>query len=44
MSQMDIKVCLALDFTSLCECGASNQIEELHNCLKAVYGMEIERM
>ena len=44
MSQMDIKLCLAHDLSDLRERGESAQIEELHNCLQAAYGMEIERV
>ena len=43
MSQMDIKLCLAHDLSDLCERGNFAQIEELHNCFQAPYGMEIER-
>ena len=42
MSQMDIKLCLDLDLSSICGCGKVVQIEELHNCLQTTYGMEIE--
>ena len=44
MSQMDIKFCLAHDLSDLRERGEVAQIEELHNCLRAAYGMEIERV
>ena len=44
MSQMDIKLCLAHDLSDLRECGEVSQIEELHNCLQAAYGMDIERV
>ena len=44
MSQMDIKFCLAHDLSDLRERGEVAQIEELHNCLQAAYGMEIERV
>ena len=44
MSQMDIKLCLAHDLSDLRERGEVAQIEELHNCLRAAYGMEIERV
>ena len=43
MSQMDIKLCLAHDLSDLRERGEVSQIEELHNCLQAAYGMDIER-
>ena len=44
MSQMDIKLCLAHDLSDLRERGDFAQIEELHNCLQAAYGMDIERV
>ena len=44
MSQMDIKLCLAHDLSDLHERGDFAQIEELHNCLQADYGMDIERV
>ena len=44
MSQMDIKLCLAHDLSDLRKCGDYTHIEELHNCLQASSGMEIERM
>ena len=44
MSQMDIKLCLAHDLSDLRERGEVSQIEELHNCLQAAYGMDIERV
>ena len=39
MSQMDIKLCLSHDLSDLLERGDPSQIEELHNCLQAAYGM-----
>ena len=39
MSQMDIKLCLAHDLSDLRERGEFAQIEELHNCLQAAYGI-----
>ena len=44
LSQMDIKLCLAHDLSDLRERGDFSQIEELHNCLQAAYGMDIERV
>ena len=44
LSQMDIKLCLAHDLSDLCEHGDFAQIEELHNCLQAACGMDIERV
>ena len=44
LSQMDIKLCLAHDLSDLCERVDFAQIEELHTCLQAAYGMEIERV
>ena len=44
MSKMDIKLCLAHDLSDLREHGEVAQIEELHNCLQAASGMEIERV
>ena len=44
MSRMDIKICLALDFSDLRKQVDSTQIEELHNCLQTVCGMEIEHV
>ena len=39
MSQMDIKLCLAHDLSDLRKHGEVAQIEELHNCLQAAYGI-----
>ena len=44
MSQMDIMLCLAHDLSDLRECGEVAQIEELHNCLQAASGVDIERV
>ena len=44
LSQMDIKLCLAHDLSDLREHCNFAQIEKLHNCLQAAYGLEIERV